>query len=131
MEDIAEAASWHLTLELPQKMDNLFLKEHEIHVYRVLQQCLEVVQKQAAATAVKFVVIPNPETIEWHIQVTGHASFGSFLKNNSNTDFNLLRLQEQLKIVSGSISFTAAGPLVTTIHLTIPIQPLPNTHEKA
>ncbi|QMU28067.1 sensor histidine kinase [Adhaeribacter radiodurans] len=122
-EDIAEAASWHLTLELP-KIENLFLKDHEIYVYRVLQQCLEVVQKQAAATVVNFVVQPNPDTIEWHIQVTGHASFCSFLKTNSNTDFNLLRLQEQLKIVSGSISFTFSAPEVTTIHLTIPIQPI-------
>ncbi|PSR53430.1 hypothetical protein AHMF7605_07765 [Adhaeribacter arboris] len=129
-EEVADAAAWRLTLDLP-KIDNVFLKEHEIYVYRVIQQCLEIVEKNAAAWEVHLTVHSKPEAVACTIQVTGSASFCLFLKKNSTTDFNLLRLQEQLKIIKGTITFTAAAPQVTTIHLTIPIQPMPDTHETA
>lgn len=129
-EEVAEAASWQLTLELTT-IDNLFTQKHGIYIYRIIQECLEIIEKQAGATAVQLRAFRHQQAIEWEIRVTGTTTFYAFLTNSFNTDFNVLRLQELIKILAGSITFSPCAPQVTTMQLELPIPSSPVIYEKA
>jgi len=129
LDETAALVPWSLSADLPN-LNTVFLKDQEIYIYRIIQECLGIIQKQPDVSNIKLVIFQRPTTLVWEIYVTGSATFFAYPSNNFLKNYALRRVQELLNLVRGTVTFTAAAPRITTIQINIPLASAPPTHEK-
>jgi signal transduction histidine kinase len=125
-EEVAEASQLQLTEEI-QFIDGLFLKEWEINIYRIVQECLNNLAKHAGATTARLAVYRNASQVEFRIEDNGTGLLPT--ASPGQAGFGLLGIQERLKIMAGTIRYEPAVPHGTIIFILIPISN--PTHEPA
>ncbi|WP_158546138.1 sensor histidine kinase [Adhaeribacter pallidiroseus] len=126
---IAPTVSWPLVVDLPP-LDQLFPKEREIYIYRIMQECWQLIQSQTEVARVRLQAYTRPTTVIWEIHVSGPATFFSFLATEFLKNFALCRLQEYLNLVEGRLTFIATTPRTTIMQINVPLSSDNPNHEK-
>ncbi|QNF34877.1 hypothetical protein HUW51_19905 [Adhaeribacter swui] len=128
-EQTSTKVSWPFVAEIPN-LDQLFAKDQEIFIYRILQECLAIIQKQPDVTGVWLGAQQRQTVVLFELQVQGAATFFSYLAANFLKNYDLLRLQELLELVAGTLTFRASGNRHTTFEIKIPLKQIPTSHDQ-
>ncbi len=105
-------------------IDNVLAKEMEIHVYRIVQECINNILKHANATTARVLIK------EWHdrfnitIEDNGTGFEGSSIKIEDTQGLGLQGLKERARVLGGIVQIESVPGHGTRILITI------KTHEK-
>ncbi len=104
-------------------IDDLIPKEHEVNLFRIVQECLNNVLKHSKATTVAFTAEVNTEAISIIIRDDGVGfDFDQKQRLTRNYGMGLSGLSERAKIIGGKLVITSSPGKGTTTSLRIPLQ---------
>ena len=125
LQSLAEQKStlmpWLLQTDLPD-LNQLFTQDQEIFIYRIIQECLGIIHKQPDVNGVRLCAQQRQTAVLFELQVQGAPTFFSYLAANFLKNYDLLRLQELLELVEGTLTFRASGNRHTTLEIKIPLK---------
>lgn len=101
------------------QIENLILKEKEIFIFRMLQECISNVIKHSKATACNLNVSKNEKNIQFQLKDNG-IGFESELYKNSISNLGLKTLKERAQFINAQLNITSKPQKGTTITITIP-----------
>ncbi len=106
------------------KIDNLLLKEQEIHIFRIIQEALNNIVKHAAAQQVLIRIMCSDNTLKLLIQDDGRGfSYKKYLLDQSQqSGLGLSGIAERLNILAGDFHVISAPGKGTRLKISIPIK---------
>ena len=102
-------------------VDNLFDKEKEINIYRIIQECVNNIIKHSKADEAKVMAKKQVEELVIEIADNGKGFNFETAKLKSN-GFGLKNLENRVSFLGGEIKFGTSGEYKTKINITIPIE---------
>lgn len=101
-------------------VDNVFTKEKEINIYRIVQESLNNIIKHSQATHAKLSVRRNNKTVSITVEDNGKG----FLEQHQvdGKGFGMRGMNERVKILKGTMMFQSAPGKGTAVHFDIPIE---------
>ncbi|QMU27772.1 sensor histidine kinase [Adhaeribacter radiodurans] len=107
-------------------IDNLFPKEQEINVYRIIQECLNNIVKHSAATSARVNIVREDGLVHLSVEDNGKGINPTNATNSvPKSGFGLRGMQERLSILAGKLQIKSAVPQGTVIQITLPVKPVP------
>jgi len=107
------------------KIDGLFSREQELHIYRILQELLNNIIKHADASYAEIILTKNDDGIILSVKDDGKgfaAAENANYKNGSGKGFGLSGIHERVNILRGSIAIDSEINRGTSIQIKIPLQ---------
>ncbi|MBI5215379.1 MAG: hypothetical protein HY960_06460 [Ignavibacteriae bacterium] len=106
-----------------ENIDTVLCKENEIHLYRIVQECLNNIVKHSAATTATVRLKSFPERIELCIHDDGKGfDYSNVVENGKgDTGLGLRNLSERVKLLNAEMSISSNNGLGTQIRIIIPI----------
>lgn len=101
-------------------IDNLFSKEKEVNIYRIVQEGLSNIVKHAQAKATKLTIIKNPKTIVISIRDNG-LGFNFYEKYSQTNTLGLKTLLERTKFLKGQMKVQSKKGNGTLLEFQFPI----------
>ncbi len=104
-------------------IDGIFSHEHELHIYRIVQELLNNIIKHSQASNANIIVGKRENNIEISVKDNGKGFAKSKVDNdsyNSVKGFGLSGIQERISILRGSISTKSEINKGTSIQIIIP-----------
>ncbi len=127
IEKIREATGLEINARVAL-FDEVFSKDDEVLLYRVIQECLNNVIKHAQATAVEISIVQTETQVTARIQDNGRGFVP--VPESQSSGFGLIGLAERVRMLGGTHSIeseTGKGTMVTVI---IPLREEPSCEEK-
>jgi signal transduction histidine kinase/ligand-binding sensor domain-containing protein len=125
IEDIAEKIAEINDLKLSKTVadiDNIFSKQSENSVYRIVQESLNNIVKHSKATTIELIIKKMETKIEIVIKDDGAGFEPDSVKGNRRKiGFGLIGMSERAKLLGGQTSIESAKDAGTTVSITLPI----------
>lgn len=104
-------------------IDNLYSKEEEISIFRIIQEVVNNILKHSIATMASVNVARNESDVFVMIKDNGKGfDFGMLhLVNGSLVGFGLQSMRERMQMLGGTMNINSAQSVGTTIEFSIPI----------
>ncbi len=104
-------------------IDDLLPKEHEVNLFRIVQECLNNILKHSKASTVIFTTEVNANAISITISDNGVGfDFDQKQRLTRNYGMGLSGLSERAKIIGGEIMITSSPGNGTTTSIQIPVK---------
>jgi signal transduction histidine kinase len=103
-------------------IDDIFDKESEIHVYRLVQEALNNIVKHSGATEAAIVVKNLPEAVSLAIRDNGRGFNADAVENVSvqEVGYGLSGMKERARILGGSLAVDSNADRGTSVAIEIP-----------
>jgi signal transduction histidine kinase/ligand-binding sensor domain-containing protein len=104
-----------------ENIDGIFIKEHEISIYRIVQECINNIIKHSGATTAEIrITMRDKELI---IRISDNGQGFEVGKDASNQrGFGMKNLSERIRILEGRLEIRSGIDQGTTISVQIPIK---------
>lgn len=105
------------------KIDGLFTREQELHIYRILQELLNNIIKHAAASYAEITLTKNDGAVTLNVKDDGKGfapAGNEIYEHGSAKGFGLSGIHERVNILRGSISIDSRINKATSIQIKIP-----------
>ena len=111
------------SVDLMADMDNMFSREEEITIYRIIQECLTNVAKHAEATRVSLVIRDDERSISFRVEDNGRGfNVGqAFHRDASRMGLGLVAMSERVRMLGGSIEIWSQEGEGARITFSVPI----------
>jgi signal transduction histidine kinase len=103
-----------------ENVDNLFHKEKEINIYRIIQECVTNIIKHSAADKARIEVQRNEDKLLIEIADNGKGFNINAVKSESK-GFGLKNLDNRISFLGGEINFNSSKEFATIINIKIPV----------
>jgi two-component system, sensor histidine kinase LadS len=120
VEEVAEVSKISFQIKC-DPIDQVFSKDNEINIYRIVQECLNNMVKHSYATHGIILVRKTETNILLHIEDNGNG-FVYQKKPEYAQGFGITGIKERLNILGGKLSITDALPHGTIIEINIPLR---------
>jgi signal transduction histidine kinase len=121
VEEIAEVSRIAFQIRC-DVVDNVFSKDNEINIYRIIQECLNNIVKHSSATQGIIFIRKTDDYVLLHIEDNGKGFDAKKTKPDYAHGFGITGIKERLNILHGEISIADALPNGTIIEITLPIK---------
>ncbi len=126
VKNIAKSSNMKIRFEV-ESLDNIFPKELEINLFRIVQECFNNILKHSEATEVNFISTFLPGKLFFLISDNGKGFKANIVQQNSTqTGFGLSGLHERAKILQGELHIHSEIGKGTEVTFTMPV----NKNEK-
>ncbi|PSR52381.1 hypothetical protein AHMF7605_01995 [Adhaeribacter arboris] len=122
-DEVAEGSGIDIRVKA-DSIDNLFPKEQEINVYRIVQECLNNIVKHSGATSAHVNIIRENGQIQLSVEDNGKGMNPANTQSAPKSGFGLRGMQERLSILTGKLQIKSAEPQGTIIQITLPVTTL-------
>jgi signal transduction histidine kinase len=119
-EKVKESSALFVSHDLDAFNENIS-SDTQIHIYRIIQECISNTLKHAEATAMRITANTVNGIINLVIQDNGKGIDKSILANKAQRSFGLLNLEERAKLLNGSFELVTAPGKGTKCVFTIPV----------
>lgn len=121
LRDISGISAVRFTHDI-ENIDGIFFKEHEIHIYRMLQECVNNIIKHSEAAEAVVTVRKTDDEVVLTVNDDGkgfvhHSGAG---QRSSAEGFGLTGLAERVMIMQGNIDIVSKPQMGTTITIKLP-----------
>jgi signal transduction histidine kinase/streptogramin lyase len=121
IERVATSSPIRFTVEI-DPLDNLFPRQAEINVFRIVQEAVNNIVKHSGATEASLVIKSDAARVTLSIRDDGRG-FGPGAEGDGGAGqrgFGLLGLRERVRLLRGKIDVESAPGRGTNIHITLP-----------
>jgi PAS domain S-box-containing protein len=122
---LVEAFTKHSNIECFLEMteiDNLFPREGQITIYRIIQECLTNIVKHSHATSVSVIINKLDEDVLFHIEDDGKGfHVQEALGNPDKRGLGLAAMQERVRMLGGSLYIVSKEGTGSSIIFSIPL----------
>jgi signal transduction histidine kinase/ligand-binding sensor domain-containing protein len=118
---VASVNHWSLTQHLDE-LDNLFPKEVENSLYRIVQEVVNNISKHARASNVSFEVRKETDRLEMSISDDGLGFKTSPIENSTLQGLGLHSIYERSRLLGGEASIHSVPGKGTTVRLVLPLK---------
>ncbi len=108
---------FHINIE---DVDNLFEKEKEINIYRIIQECVTNIIKHSDANNARVVVEKADDVLLIEIADNGKG-FNFELAKSESKGFGLKNLENRVSFMGGKLEFKSDKEFKTQIKVKIPV----------
>jgi len=120
----SESSNITFTVDI-DNIDGSFPPQHEINVYRIVQESVNNILRHAWATAAQVLIKKNPTIIHITVQDNGrgllpHEPPGDRVGTGG---YGLIRMKELARLMGGVLTVDSPGSSGTIVTVTIPIKP--------
>jgi signal transduction histidine kinase len=102
-------------------VDNLFDKEKEINIYRIVQECVNNIIKHSAATNAMVIVRNSVSHLMIEIADNGKGFDFEFMKSESK-GFGLKNMANRISFLDGEIAYCSSIDFATIVKIKIPVR---------
>lgn len=95
-------------------LENIFAKDEEVIVYRIVQECVNNIVKHSEATEASIVIYQSHNGLTMTIEDNGRG-FVPYQSNQTRGGFGLIGLEERVKILGGAMQIRSEPDGGTTI----------------
>jgi signal transduction histidine kinase/ligand-binding sensor domain-containing protein len=117
VEKVAASTAIRFTAQIAA-IDDLFAKEDEISIYRVVQECVSNVVRHSQATDAEVLVRRSDHAVQIIVKDNGEG-FNPTEKKAANGGFGLTGISERTKMLGGTYRITSATGQGTTVSINI------------
>jgi len=104
-----------------ENIDSKLTRNQEMHVYRIMQECLSNIMKHAKADSAKIELKLNEKTISILIKDNG-VGFDFSKKYKEVHSLGLKTIKDRIKLLKGTLKIDSALHQGANFHITIPIK---------
>jgi len=128
IERVATSSSiqFHANLD---SIDGLLPSEHEMSLYRVIQECINNVVKHSQASIAGVSIHRNAHELVVRIEDNGKGFDVEQARHNKDHGFGLMGISERVRLMDGSDSIHSIPAIGTTITITVRVPEKGNGHE--
>lgn len=124
VEEFAGRHQLQANLDLPPGLDELFLREAQINIYRIFQESLTNIGKHAQASTLTVVIDSEGDRVSFRIADNGR---GFDLENVLSRDLTdrglgLATMEERVRMLGGSLEIKSREDQGTEIFFSVPIR---------
>ncbi|MFA5833903.1 MAG: two-component regulator propeller domain-containing protein [Bacteroidota bacterium] len=116
---ICESSTIQLRSDI-QPIDDMFTKEQESSIFRIVQECLNNIVKHSGADKGSILVSRTNAAISITVGDNG-SGFDSELMKHDSKGFGLKNIQNRVLLLHGNITYSASNDWKTLIIITIPV----------
>ncbi|MDQ4141479.1 MAG: histidine kinase, partial [Bacteroidota bacterium] len=120
-DEVSEASGIDIRVNA-DSIDNLFPKEQEINVYRIVQECLNNIVKHSGATSARVNIAREDGHVHVSVEDNGKGINLANTQSAPKSGFGLRGMQERLSILAGKLQIKPAVPHGTIIQITLPVK---------
>jgi signal transduction histidine kinase/ligand-binding sensor domain-containing protein len=117
LEKIAASSDIRFTVEVAP-IDELFSKEDEINIYRIVQECVNNVLRHSQATEARVVVNRTDDVMQITVSDNGQG-FSAAERAQGHRGLGLTGIAERTKMLGGTYRITSAPGQGTTVNVSI------------
>ncbi len=117
VQKVSESSSIIVEREIDD-VDNVFTKEKEINIYRIVQESLNNILKHSHATKAKLAVKINHNVVFITVEDNGRGF--SFADNKNGKGFGMRGMNERVRILNGTMSYHTEPGKGTKLEFEIP-----------
>lgn len=110
-------------------INGLLPSEHEMSLYRVIQECLNNVIKHSQANTAIISIRRNAHELVVRIADNGKGFDVQQVRSNKDHGFGLMGISERVRLLGGSDSIHSVSGTGTTITITLQVPEKGNGHE--
>ncbi|QNF35272.1 hypothetical protein HUW51_22070 [Adhaeribacter swui] len=120
-EEVAEASGIDVRVNA-DLIDGVFMKEQEINVYRIVQECLNNIVKHSGASQAQITLTRAEQLVNIIIQDNGIGMKSTPTNSTLKHGFGLRGIQERLNILAGNWTISSATPHGTIFQINLPVK---------
>ncbi|HEU4388978.1 MAG TPA: two-component regulator propeller domain-containing protein [Blastocatellia bacterium] len=128
IERVAGSSSVQFQANL-DSIDGLLPSEHEMSLYRVIQECINNVVKHSHATIANISIHRNTHELVVRIEDNGKGFDVEQASHNKEHGFGLMGISERVRLLGGSDSIQSVPGIGTTVTITLQVPEKGNGHE--
>lgn len=110
-------------------IDGRLPSEHEMSLYRVIQECINNVVKHSQATTANISIRSNAHELVVRIEDNGKGFNVERARSNKDHGFGLMGISERVRLLGGSDSIQSVPGIGTIITITLRVPEKDNAHE--
>lgn len=125
--NISDQSEIYFKVTIDDKVDALFNQAASIHIYRIIQELFNNIQKHSNATKASIKMSTDNLYLYIDVEDNGVGLENNYMKvENFRKGLGLSSIQERLKLMSGIFNFKSQLSKGSTIKITIPIKNIYN-----
>lgn len=114
VEDVSDSGNIDFSLNI-ENIDNLFSKEAEINIFRIVQECLNNISKHSKATQAAVSITHSGEHVEISIRDNGTG----IVSQNGESGMGLIGIKERVNFLNGKLEIGNNEPKGTSVRIVI------------
>ena len=114
IEDVSDSSDADFTMNI-EDIDNLFSKEAEINLFRIVQECLNNISKHSKASLANVTIRRFDNLVEIMVNDNGIG----IVNNNGNSGLGLIGIKERVNFLNGKLEIDQNKPKGTSIKISI------------
>ena len=114
VEDISDSSDIDLTMNI-ENIDNLFSKEAEINIFRIIQECLNNISKHSKASMANVTIIHSDKRVEINVSDNGVG----IVNSNGDSGLGLIGIKERVNFLNGKLEIGKNEPNGTSVKISI------------
>lgn len=119
-DEVAEASGIAIAVEV-DNINDIFPKQDEINLYRIVQECFNNIVKHSGASQARLSLNRDEQVVQLKIEDNGKGMSSTAFASENRNGFGLLGIHERINILAGNWLIKEAVPQGTIIHISIPL----------
>jgi signal transduction histidine kinase len=118
VEDVSDSSNIDFSMNI-ENIDNLFSKEAEINIFRIVQECLNNISKHSKATQAAVSITHSGEHVEFSIRDNGTG----IINQNGESGMGLIGIKERVNFLNGKLEIGKNEPKGTSVRIIVDNMP--------
>jgi signal transduction histidine kinase len=114
VEDVSDSSNIDFSINI-ENIDNLFSKEAEINIFRIIQECLNNISKHSKATQAAVSITHSGEYVEFLIRDNGTG----IVNQNGESGMGLIGIKERVNFLNGKLEIGNNEPKGTSVRIIV------------
>ncbi|HYG50910.1 MAG TPA: sensor histidine kinase, partial [Flavobacteriales bacterium] len=120
LEQVNSISGIYFTEDITDKIDEVLNKDKRIHVYRILQECINNILKHSNARAAKLTINSNNSSLKIVVKDNGIGFNKNLPESKLHKSFGFTSMKERLSILRGNMKIDALPGKGVTLTFNIP-----------
>lgn len=114
VDDVSDSSNIDFSMNI-ENIDNLFSKEAEINIFRIVQECLNNISKHSKATQAALSITHSGEHVEFSIRDNGTG----IINQNGESGMGLIGIKERVNFLNGKLEIGNNEPKGTSVKIIV------------